>query len=184
MSSLARCWSRLRAGQRGWRPARLENGAHELTRRPQSSRPQPQHPGLDPDLPGGMLARALHAATAAAGRARAIAQADAAAGGCAHQGASSGYRPPPRLQDYITARDLTCRYVTCGRPAWCCDLDHTIAFEKSHLTCRCNLGGLCRTHHIIKQHPRWRLRQPAPGVFQWTTPAGRTFTATPDVHPG
>jgi hypothetical protein len=22
----------------------------------------------------------------------------------------------------------------------------------------------------------------APGVFTWTTPAGRTFTTTPDVH--
>jgi hypothetical protein len=50
------------------------------------------------------------------------------------------------------------------------------------MTCRCNLGGVCRTHHLLKHHPDWNLRQVAPGVFTWTTPAGRTFTTTPDVH--
>jgi Domain of unknown function (DUF222) len=149
---------------------------------------QPPPPGppplrAGPDPPAGILARALRAAAVAADRARAGAQGDAAAGGCAHKSASSAYRPPPRLKDYIAARDLTCRYPTCGRPAWRGDLDHTIPFEKSHLTCRCNLGGLCRTHHIIKQHLCWSLHQTAPGIFQWTTPAGLTFTVTPDVHP-
>ena len=152
---------------------------------PLSGPPPPGPPlsGPGPDPPVGILARALRAAAVAADRARAIAQADAAAGGCAHQDASSAYRPPPRLRDYITARDLTCRYPTCRQPAWRGDLDHTIPFEKSLLTCRCNLGGLCRTHHIIKQHLCWSLHQTAPGTFRWTTPSGRDFTATPDVHP-
>jgi hypothetical protein len=145
--------------------------------------PGPLLPGSGPDPPVGILARALRAAAVAADRARAIAAADAAAGGCAHQSASSAYRPSPRLKDYIAARDLTCRYPPCGRPVWCGDLDHTIPFEKSHLTCKCNLGGLCRTHHIIKQHLCWSLHQTAPGTFQWITPSGRTFTATPDAHP-
>jgi hypothetical protein len=151
-----------------------------LARPPSSGRPLP---GPGPDPPAGILARALRAAAVAADRARAVAQADAAAGGCAHQDASPAYRPPARLRDYVTARDLTCRYPTCRQPAWRGDLDHTIPFEKSHLTCSCNLGGLCRTHHIIKQHLCWSLHQTAPGTFRWTTPSGRAFTATPDVHP-
>jgi hypothetical protein len=69
------------------------------------------------------------------------------------------------------------------QPAWRGDLDHTIAFEKGGRTCKCNLGALCRTHHRIKQHLGWSLHQTAPGIFTWTTPAGRTFTATPDTHP-
>jgi len=143
--------------------------------------PPPHRPGPDPL--GGILARALQAADQAADRARASAEADAAADGCAHGSASSSYRPPPRLKEYITARDLTCRFPTCRQPAWRADLDHTIPFEKGGLTCRCNLGGLCRTHHRIKQHLGWSLQQIAPGIFQWTTPAGRTFSASPDIHP-
>jgi hypothetical protein len=41
---------------------------------------------------------------------------------------------------------------------------------------------MCRFHHILKHHPDWKLRQTAPGIFTWTTPAGRTFTVTPDTH--
>jgi len=135
-----------------------------------------------PGPAGDILGLAVRAAVRAAARARAVATADAAAGGCAHRAASPGYRPPPRLQDYITARDLTCRFPRCRQPAWRGDLDHTIPFDDGGLTCRCNLGGLCRTHHILKHHPGWKLEQIAPGIFRWTTPSGRTFTATPDTH--
>jgi hypothetical protein len=147
------------------------------------SHPPPHGSLSGSGLPGGILARALQAAADAAARARACAAADAAAGGCAHDAASPGYRPPPRLRDHVVARDLTCRFPRCRQPAWRGDLDHTIPFDDGGLTCRCNLGGLCRTHHIIKHHPGWKLEQIAPGIFRWTTPSGRTFTATPDTHP-
>jgi hypothetical protein len=135
-----------------------------------------------PGPPDGILSRALQAAATAAARARAAIAADAAAGGCAHTAASTAYRPPPRLKEYIAARDLTCRFPRCRQPAWRGDLDHTIPFDDGGLTCRCNLGGLCRTHHILKHHPDWKLRQVAPGIFAWTTPAGRAYAATPDTH--
>jgi hypothetical protein len=104
------------------------------------------------------------------------------AGGCAHAGASPAYRPPPRLWEYVTARDLTCRFRTCRQPAWHCDLDHTIPYDQGGRTCSCNLGGVCRFHHKIKQHRGWRLVQPTPGVFVWTTPSGRSYTTQPDSH--
>jgi hypothetical protein len=129
-----------------------------------------------------ILLLALQAAARAADRARAAAAADAAAGGCAHTAATPAYRPPPRLKEYVAARDLTCRFLRCRQPAWRGDLDHTIAFDDGGRTCRCNLGGLCRTHHLLKHHPDWKLRQISPGIFAWTTPAGRTYTTTPDVH--
>jgi Domain of unknown function (DUF222) len=136
-----------------------------------------------PDPPGRIAMAALRAAIQLLEHAQAQAQADAAAGGCAHADESPGYRPPPRLREYIAARDVTCRSPVCGQPAWRADLDHTVPYDQGGRTCRCNLGGGCRRHHQLKQHPRWKLKQTEPGVFTWTTPAGRTYTVGPDAHP-
>jgi hypothetical protein len=130
-----------------------------------------------------ILRRALKDAAKALAAARAVAQADADAGGCAHLNASPAYRVPPRLRDYITARDITCRFTICRQPVWCCDIDHTQPYDQGGRTCKCNNGGICRTHHQIKQLPGWALHQTAPGIFQWTTPCGRTYVTTPDTHP-
>ena len=141
-------------------------------------------PGAPGQITGQILGLALRAATRATTRARAAMAADTTAGGdCAHTTATPGYRPPPRLKEYIAARDLTCRFPRCRQPAWRGDLDHTIPFDNGGLTCRCNLGGLCRTHHLLKHHPDWKLAQTTPGHFTWTTPSGRTYTTTPDTHP-
>jgi Domain of unknown function (DUF222) len=106
----------------------------------------------------------------------------APAGACTHQRASSSYRPPGRLHDFIVARDQTCRFPRCRQPAWRGDLDHTVPYEDGGPTCACNLGALCRRHHRLKQRQRWQLEQLSPGVLTWTTPAGRRYTATPDRH--
>jgi hypothetical protein len=135
------------------------------------------------DLPE-PLARMFRAAERAAERAERKAAADAAvADGCAHNEASLAYRPPPRLWEFVTARDLTCRFPTCRQPAWRCDLDHTTPYDQGGRTCPCNLGGLCRFHHQLKQHRLWRLTQPVPGAFTWITPAGRAYAIEPDMHP-
>jgi Domain of unknown function (DUF222) len=144
--------------------------------------PGPPQGGPGPPLAGIGLT-ALRAAIQLLERARVQAAADAVAGGCAHADESPGYRPPPRLREYIAARDVTCRSPVCGQPAWRADLDHTIPYDQGGRTCRCNTGGGCRRHHQLKQHPRWKLEQTKPGVFTWTTPAGRTYTTGPDSHP-
>jgi hypothetical protein len=138
-------------------------------------------------LPGDIMERAFHAA------ARAAAAAAPGAGGaglsrdsaeCAHPSATAAYRPAPLLREYVVARDLTCRFPGCGQPAWRGDLDHTWPWDQGGLTCSCNLGPLCRHHHILKQHPDWQLIQAEPGVFEWITPTGRVYTATPASHVG
>jgi hypothetical protein len=139
-------------------------------------------PGGGPDPPAKITSAALRAATAALNRATAQARADAAAGGCAHASESPAYRPPPRLREYVIARDVTCRKPTCRQPAWRGDLDHTHPYDQDGRTCGCNLGGACRADHQLKQHPRWKLEQTQPGIFTWTTPAGRTYTVSPDTH--
>jgi hypothetical protein len=125
----------------------------------------------------------LAAAERAAARARAEAGPDAVAGGCAHTTASAAYRPPPRLREHVAARDRTCRFAPCGQPAWRTDIDHTLPWHHGGLTCKCNLGGCCRTHHLIKHLPGWHLEQPQPGTFRWTTPAGRSYLVRPDQYP-
>ena len=107
----------------------------------------------------GSLGKILAAALEAARRAAASADAEIAeaarlgAGGCAHRTSSPAYRPPPRLREFVAARDQTCRYPICRQSAHQADLDHTIPYDQGGRTCSCNLGGGCRTHHQIKQRP-------------------------------
>jgi hypothetical protein len=138
-------------------------------------------PAGDPEL-AKILHRALTRARRAARDAARRATADRQAGGCAHQLASPAYRPPPRVAELVTARDQTCRFPPCRRPAEHCDLDHTHPHDQGGRTCPCNLGGECRTHHQLKQHPRWSLTQNAGGEFCWTTPAGRSYLTSPDPY--
>jgi hypothetical protein len=138
-----------------------------------------------PRLPGPLspvAAAALMAAARALQHARDQQAADAEAGGCAHTSASPNYRPPTRLREHVIARDQTCRSAICGQPAWRGDLDHTVAYDRGGLTCRCNLGGVCRREHLLKQHPRWKLQQTRPGWFRWTAPSGRTYDVGPQTY--
>jgi hypothetical protein len=93
--------------------------------------------------------------------------------------ASAAYRPPPRLREYVCARDITCTFPTCRQPAWRTDLDHTVPWHRGGATSSSNLGARCRTHHKIKQLSGWKLEQSVAGAFIWTTPAGNTYTTGP-----
>jgi hypothetical protein len=163
----------------------------QLTPAARHDQPAEQRHGPAPPAPPApsataALPRILERARAAAGRAAAAAadrrREDEQSGGCGHGLASSAYRPPPRIAELVIARDCTCRFGPCRRPAELCDLDHVVPFDQGGLTCSCNLGGECRSHHRLKQHPGWSVIQPIPGVFRWTTPAGRTYITRPDTY--
>src|SRR6266536_3224228 len=53
-------------------------------------------------------------------------------------------RPPADLTRFVTARDQTCTFPGCRRPAHRCDLDHEIAASAGGATSADNLAVLCR----------------------------------------
>jgi len=101
-----------------------------------------------------------------------------AKGACDHRHAEPRYRPSLKLRHLILARNATCPAPGCQASSWHCDLDHTIPWPEGP-TDECDLGPPCRHHHRSKQAPGWRLQQPAPGVFRWTTPSGHTYETRP-----
>jgi hypothetical protein len=64
--------------------------------------------------------------------------------------------PSDALRASIQARDGTCRFATCSRPAIESDLDHEIP-RPDGPTNGDNLRALCRRHHNIKTH---RIAEP------------------------
>lgn len=93
------------------------------------------------------------------------------------------YRPSEAMRRLVQARDQTCRFPTCRRPATACDLDHTRPYDEGGPTCPCNLAPLCRRHHQLKQTEGWKLTHTKPGVLSWETPTRRTHTVSPDPYP-
>jgi Domain of unknown function (DUF222) len=103
-------------------------------------------------------------------------------GPCGHDTEEARYQPSRALQHLVAARTNTCVIRGCRSPAARCDLDHTVPYDQGGRTCECNLAPLCRHHHRAKQAHGWRLEQPEPGVFTWSTPSGRVYTTGPTEH--
>ncbi|MDT7731238.1 MAG: hypothetical protein QOK45_1491 [Mycobacterium sp.] len=59
------------------------------------------------------------------------------------------YRPSRALADFVRCRDLTCRWPGCDKPAYDCDLDHTVPYPigPTHAS---NIKCYCRFHHLLK----------------------------------
>lgn len=107
---------------------------------------------------------------------------------------SHGYDIPERLREQVVLRDETCVFPWCGRSARRCDIDHVIPYDHTDpaaggQTASHNLAPLCRRHHRLKTHGRWRYRMTSLGVFVWTSPHGHRFRrdrigTSPLTHPG
>ena len=83
--------------------------------------------------------------------------------------------PAAALARHIQVRDRTCSHPGCRRPARRCDLDHTRDHARGGTTVRENLGPGCARHHLFKHELGWRLAQPSPGIFEWTSPLGQVY---------
>jgi hypothetical protein len=62
-----------------------------------------------------------------------------------------GRFPSDKLRIAVQARDGTCRFATCTRPAMESDIDHQIPHPRGP-TQGANLRGLCRRHHNFKTY--------------------------------
>jgi hypothetical protein len=104
---------------------------------------------------------------------------------------STTYQPGKILRQAVTARDRTCSFPQCERPARWADLDHIEPFDHDvdpanqppgspsapGQTRATNLQPLCRAHHLAKTHHGWTpVRDPATGTTTWTAPTGHTYT--------
>ena len=85
------------------------------------------------------------------------------------------YEPPQDLQDFLIARDRTCRFPGCRQPAHLSDLDHAVPWDEGGTTSANNLGSLCRRHHNLKTHHGWKLINQLDGACTWISPAGHKY---------
>jgi hypothetical protein len=89
------------------------------------------------------------------------------------------YRPPKILKEFVRARDRTCTFQGCTRPAGRCDVDHIVPWPDGK-TCDANCACLCRHHHRAKHDGGWRMERIDPDWVKWTSPLGFTHTVQPD----
>ncbi len=88
-----------------------------------------------------------------------------------------GYVFSPRLRRFLEARDRTCIYPGCNRPAMRCDKDHRDPWPGG-ATSAANGACLCRHHHRAKQAVFTVTREPD-GSYRWTTRGGWDFHRQP-----
>jgi hypothetical protein len=91
-------------------------------------------------------------------------------------------RPAAVDEAFVKARDRTCRAPGCRRGARGCDVDHTVDWQHSHDSRRCNLACLCKRHHRFKHEAGAQLVQLSPGVLMWQTPLGPQYVTFPDRY--
>jgi hypothetical protein len=90
-----------------------------------------------------------------------------------------GYTPSVGLADFVRCRDVTCRWPGCDRPAFDCELDHTIPYARGGPTHAANLKCYCKVHHLIKTFLGWTEKQLPDGTLILTSPARHTYVTTP-----
>ena len=95
----------------------------------------------------------------------------------------STYRPPKDLADHIIARDRTCRFPHCPRPACRCDLEHKVPWERGGETNEANLNALCCRHHHCKHQAGWTPERLPDGSIEWTSPTGHKYVEPPATYP-
>jgi hypothetical protein len=89
----------------------------------------------------------------------------------------SGYRFPPRLRRFLEARDRTCVFPGCGRPARRTDKDHRRPWPAGP-TSADNGQCLCRHHHRAK-HTIFTIILDPDGTYLWISRGGWQFRRHP-----
>lgn len=110
--------------------------------------------------------------------------------------ASDAYECPESMRQALTWRNETEVFPWSTKRSTRCDMDHTASYLHAvpgpgeaeapdrmrgavpGQTRLSNLGPLSRKVHRAKTHGRWRLSQPEPGLFVWTSPLGHRYLVT------
>lgn len=104
---------------------------------------------------------------------------DRAAGGDRHAADTARRLPGAALRRHLQLRDRTCIGVGCRAPARGADADHTRDHAHGGPSTHDNLGHACKHDHRLKHEGGWRLQQPEPGLFCWTSRLGHSYTVRP-----
>ena len=97
---------------------------------------------------------------------------------------ADGYEIPRRLREAMFLQTPASVFPWGTTTSRGMDMDHTIPYlppargGPPGQTAMDNLGPLNRTEHRLKTHGRWRLRQPAEGLYLWRSPCGATYLVT------
>jgi hypothetical protein len=89
------------------------------------------------------------------------------------------HRPPANLTDHVIARDHTCTFPGCRRPARLCHLDHAQPWGNGGETNGANVSALCTRHHNVKHHAGWHVTHRPDGTHEWSSPTRHRYV----VHP-
>jgi hypothetical protein len=95
---------------------------------------------------------------------------------------SDNYEVPAQLRECVQIRNPLSVFPFSKKASASCDVDHTVSFERNGppgQTATHNLGPLDRKAHRAKTHGGWKLDQPIPGCFLWTSPLHNRYLVTP-----
>lgn len=88
-------------------------------------------------------------------------------------------KPTAEMRRFLQARDQTCIFPGCRRPATQSELDHTHPWAAGGKTSVGNMAHLCVRHHTLKHQKPWRCRHKGNGDMEWIPPFGDPITVQP-----
>lgn len=95
----------------------------------------------------------------------------------------ASYQPSAALRRFVVARDRTCTFPGCTRPAINCQIDHRTEWCRGGCTDACNLHPLCLLHHNLKTKKLWHVTLNADGSETWRSALGFTYTKRDSHYP-
>jgi hypothetical protein len=95
---------------------------------------------------------------------------------------TDSYSPAEAIWRWVVARNQTCIWPGCCRPASTVELDHRIPFPLGD-TSTINLQPLCRKHHQVKHSDGFEVVLEADGSYTWTSRFGSVFRTPAPEYP-
>lgn len=94
---------------------------------------------------------------------------------------TESYAPTEPISRWCVARDVTCVWPGCSRPASIIEFDHRVPFPFGKTSTR-NIQCLCRRHHLVKHSEGFEVVLEEDGSFTWTSRFGSVFrTPAPEM---